>query len=128
MAEDVADRAGGDVCIFLGGGDDDGFDFGGEAAVGVGDCAFVFEVEHVADAADDVMDAEVAADVYGKAVVFNDFDVLQTGGGLADYVFLDVSGVEAALVLVDADCDYDFVEHGEGAPQYVEVPCSERVE
>ena len=112
----------------LGRRDDDGFNLGSQAAVCVGDGPFVFKIEHVAHAPHYVAYAKVAADVDGKSVVLNDFDILKPGSGLAyDALFLIV-GIKAPLVLVDADGNDHVVEHCKGAPQDVEVTCGKGVE
>lgn len=105
-----------------------GFDLGSETAVGIRDAALVFEVEHVPDAPDYVAYAELAADVYGEPVVIDDLHSLNAGRGLTDYLQFLLSGEESALVLVDTYCNYDLVEHSEGAAEYVEMPFGKRIE
>ena len=55
--------------------------------------------------------AEFVAGVDGEIVVLDDAYALNSLSGLGDYVHPLVHIEEAALVLVDADGDYHFVEH-----------------
>ena len=113
----------------LGRRDDDGLDLRGQAAVGVRNGFLVVEVHHVADAADDMPDAQLAADLDGQAVIGHDAHAVgHVGGGLPDDIHFLFVREEAAFVLVDTDGDNDLIEHRQGTAENVEVPRGEWIE
>lgn len=100
---------------FLGGRNDYGLDFGGQAAIGIGNGTLGLEVDHIPYAAHDVAYAQFAAGVDGEVGIFDDPYVGHAGSGTANYFEFLLVGEEAAFVLVDTHGDYDLIEHGEGA-------------
>ena len=112
----------------LGRRDDDGLDVRGQAAVRVGDGALGLEVDHVPHAADDVVDAQLVAGVDREVLILDDRHAGQPFGGLPDDAQALVHVEEAALVLVDAHGDDDFVEHRERAFEDIQMAGRERVE
>ena len=105
-----------------------GLDLRSKPPVGIGDGPFILEVEHVADAPDYVRYAMLAAGIDGQFVIFDDFDALHAADSLAYDVHSLVHGEETALILVDADCDDDFVEHCQRPAEYVQMACGKRIE
>ena len=128
MAYDVADGAGRYVGEFLGSRDDDRLYLRGEAAVGIGDGAFLLEIEHIAYAADDVGYAEIAAHINRKPIVFNNLHAVKPVCGLTYDIHSLLVCVESSLVLVHTNCNHYGIKHSEGALENIEVPCGERVE
>ena len=116
------------MCKLLGSRNDHGLYLGSDAAVGIGDGAFVLEIEHVAHSSDDMMDAELTACIYCEAVVFRDTHALHTGRRLTDYVHALVHVEEAAFILVDTDRHHYLVEHREGSLENIEMACGKRIE
>ena len=113
---------------FLRSRDDYGLYFGGESPVGIGYGSFVLEIEHIPHAADYVAYSFGPADIHRKPVILNYLYPVDAFRSLTDDVKLLRIGEEAPLVMVDTHGNHYFVEHGEGSPEYVQMPCSERVE
>lgn len=128
MLQDVPDSRRGDMGEFLGGRNDYRLDIWGEAAVGVGDRALSLEIDHIAHSPDNHVDAKFAAGIYGKIVVLDDTDTLETLDGLIDYGHLGIHVEEAAFVLVDTHGDNYLVEHRQGALEDIQMAGCERVE
>lgn len=91
--------------------DYDGLDIWRKAAVRISDGALRLEVYHIADSAHDVAYSKFMASVDCQIVIFYDADALQALDSLTYDGNALVHVEEAALVLVDADSDDDFVEH-----------------
>lgn len=128
MLQNVPDSTGRYVGELLRRGDDNGFNIRGKASVSIRYRTFIVEIDHVSDAAHNVMDSQLAADVDGKAVIGHDFHTSHALASLAYYVETGFLAVEAAFVLIDTDSHNDIVEHGECTFEDIEMTRSERVE
>ena len=108
--------------------DYDGLDIRCKPAVRISDGAFRLEVYHITDSTHDVVYYKFMASVDCQIVIFYDADALQA----LDSLTFDGNGLvhveEAALVLVDADGNHHFVEHGQCAFKDVQVSCCEWIE
>ena len=91
--------------------DYDGLDIWRKAAVRISDRAFRLEVYHITDSTHDVVYSKFMASVDCQIVIFYDADALQALDSLTYDGNALVHVEEAALVLVDADSDDDFIEH-----------------
>lgn len=108
--------------------DYDGLDIWRKAAVRISDGALCLEVYHIADSAHDVAYSKLMASVDCQIVIFYDADALQALDSLTYDGNALVHVEEAALVLVDADSDDDFVEHCQCPFKNIEMSRGKRIE
>lgn len=108
--------------------DYDGLDIGCKSAVRISDGALRLEVYHIADSAHDVAYSKFMASVDCQIVIFYDADALQALDSLTYDGNALVHVEEAALVLVYADSDDDFVEHCQCPFKNIEMSRRKRIE
>ena len=128
MFDDVPYSRRGNMSELLCSRDDDRLYVRSEAPVGVGYRPLVLEIEHIAYASHYMLDAEFAALVDRKGVVFDYFNTFESLSYLTDYVNPLVHRKESPLVLVDTDRHDYLVEHREGTLEDIEVTCGEGIE
>ena len=127
-ADDFFDEAGADEGVGFGGQEEDGFDFGAEAAIHKGHLEFVFVVGDGADAADDEAGAAAGGVVGEQAVEGLDADVFAAGEGFADHFGALVDGEKRGFGFVSQDGNDEVVNETAGAADDVEVAVGEGVE
>ena len=127
-ADDFFDEAGADEGEGFAGQEEDGFDFGTEAAVHEGHLEFVFVVGDGADAADDEAGAAAGGVVGEQAVEGFDADVFAAGEGFADHFGALVDGEQGGLGFVAENGDDEVIDDAGGAADDVEVAVGEGVE
>lgn len=107
--------------------DYDGLDIRCKPAVRISDGAFRLEVYHITDSTHDVVYSKFMASVDCQIVIFYDADALQALDSLTYDGNALVHVEEAALVLVDADSDDDFVEHCQCPFKNIEMSRRKRI-
>ena len=113
---------------FLCGRDDDSLDFRSKTAVGIRDGTLVLEIKHVPDAPYYMGDTQLAAGIDSKVVVFDYLDPVHTADSLAYDIHTLVHAEESAFVLVDTDCDDDFIEHSQRPAENIQMAGGKRIE
>lgn len=108
--------------------DYDGLDIWCKPAVRISDGALCLEVYHIADSTHDVAYSKFMASVDCQIVIFYDADAIQALDSLTYDGNALVHVEEAALVLVDADSDDDFVEHCQCPFKNIEMSRRKRIE
>lgn len=127
MLEYVAYGCGGNMCELLGSRYQDGLNVRSQFPVGVCYGTLCLEIYHIPYTSHYVLYTQFLACVDGQVVIFDHPDSFKPFSGLADDLHPLFCAEEPVLVDIDAYGDDYFIEHSQGAFQYVQVPCGKRV-
>ena len=99
-----------------------------QTPVSVSNGSFRLEIDHVPDTSDDMTDTKFTAFVDSQIIILYDAHTLQTLRGLADDVNPFFIRKESSFVNVYTDSDHNFIKHGQGPLENVQMACCKRIE